>query len=113
MRDRNWGLDTVTTTSYSERGDISEQRMTATSNLAFPIGGAFTIGEDGTIIPDRRDGVSDQPPDPDGDLERTRRTIIEYRYEYDQNGNWTERTVVNREESYEQSTVHRRTLTYF
>ena len=113
MRDRNWGLDTVTTTSYSERGDISEQRMTATSNLAFPIGGAFTIGEDGTLIPDRREGVSDPPRDPDGALERTRRTITEYRYKYDKNGNWTEQTVVSREESYEQSTVHLRTLTYF
>ena len=71
------------------------------------------MDEEGTLIPDRREGVSDPPPDPDGDLERTRRTITEYRYDYDQNGNWTERTVVNREGSYEQSTVYRRTLTYF
>jgi hypothetical protein len=119
MRDRNWGLDTVTTTSYNERGDISEQRMTATSNLAFPIGGAFSIGEDGTIIPDRREGVSEPPPDPEGDLERVRRTITEYRYEYEQNGNWTERTIVFRQvvdgssESGEYSTVYRRALTYF
>ena len=119
VRDRNWGLDEFTTTSYNEHGDISEERKTATSNLAFPMGGAFSIDEDGTIIPDRREGVSEPPPDPDGDLERTRRTIHEYRYVYDQNGNWTERTVVFRQEvegsaeSGEQSTVYRRTLTYF
>jgi antitoxin component YwqK of YwqJK toxin-antitoxin module len=114
VRDRNWGLDELTTTSYNEHGDISEERKTATSNLAFPRE-AFTIDEDGTVIPDRSEGVSEPPPD----LERTTRTIYEYRYEYDQNGNWTERTVVFREvvdgssESGESSTVYRRTLTYF
>ena len=116
-RDRNWGLDKLTTTKYNEQGDISEQRETATSNLAFPLGGgAFSIDEDGTIIPDRREGVSEPSPD---FLERTRRTIIEYSYEYDQSDNWTQRTIVFREvvddssESGESSTVHRRTLTYF
>ncbi|HEX2665566.1 MAG TPA: RHS repeat domain-containing protein [Candidatus Acidoferrum sp.] len=116
-RDRNWGLDKLTTTKYNEHGDISEQRETATSNLAFPVGGgAFSIGEDGTIIPDRREGVPEPPP---SFLERTSRTIHEYRYVYDQNGNWTERTVVFRQEvegsaeSGEYSTVYRRTLTYF
>ena len=124
VRDRNWALDTVTTTSYNERGDKSEERMSARSNLAHPIGVAFTIAEDGTIIPDSREAVSDPPPNPDEgelppDLERTRWTIIEHRYEYDQNGNWTERTTVFRQvvdgssESGEQSTVYRRTLTYF
>ena len=45
--------------------------------------------------------------------------IIEHRYVYDQTGKWTERTVVFRQEvegsaeSGEQSTVYRRTLTYF
>jgi len=117
VRDRNWGLDKLTTTEYNEHGDISEQRETATSNLAFPLGGgAFSIDEDGTIIPDRREGVSEPPPN---FLGRTRRTIYEYRYEYDQSNNWTERTIVFREvvdgssESGESSNVYRRTLTYF
>jgi len=53
VRDRNWGLDTVTTTSYNEHGDVREERTTTSSNLAFPImGGSFSIGEDGTLIPD-------------------------------------------------------------
>ena len=52
------------------------------------------------------------------DLEQTLVTITKYRYEYDQNANWTERTTVSRQvvdssESGEHSTVHRRTLTYF
>jgi len=107
------GLRQGNTTSYNERGDIREERKTATSNLTHPFAGAFTIDEDGTIIPDRREGVSDPPPD----LERTQRTITEYRYEYDQNNNWTERTIVIRQEvnsgSGEYSTVYRRTVTYF
>jgi YD repeat-containing protein len=109
VRDRNWASDTVTTTTYNEHGDIIEERQTIRSNLAYPHSVAYTIDEDGTLIPDRPNGVPDPPPPP----ERTVLNITEYRYEYDQNGNWTERTVVNRQESYEQSTVYRRTLTYF
>jgi hypothetical protein len=72
---------------------------------------AYTIDEEGTLIPVRRDGVSEPPPDP----ERTLLNITEYRYEYDQYGNWTERTMVFREvvdssESGGHSTVDRRTL---
>ena len=107
VRDRNFVLDTVTTISYNEHGDKSEERMTQKSNLARPDLQAFSIDEDGTIIPDRREG--DPPPD----LERTTRIISEYRYEYDQYGNWTECTTVNSSESGEYSTVGRRTLTYF
>ena len=111
VRTRNWYLDTVTTISYNEHGDKSEERMTQKSNLARPDLQAFSIDEDGTIIPDRREG--DPPPD----LERTTLTISEYRYEYDQYGNWTERTttyrLLNGPAPGEHSTVHRRTLTYF
>lgn len=76
------------------------------------LSGAFSIGEDATIIPDHREG------DPLPDLERTTRTISEYRYEYDEYGNWTERTLVCRHvvdgsELGERSAVDRRTLTYF
>jgi len=35
VRDRNFALDTVTTTSYNEHGDKSEERMTLTDNTAF------------------------------------------------------------------------------
>jgi len=108
MRDRNSASDSVTTTSYNEHGDKSEEHMTTTGNLAFP--DAYTINEDCTLIPD----FYPPPPVP----ERTLLIITEYRYEYDQYGNWTERTVVYRQEvnpseSGEYSIVYRRTLTYF
>lgn len=114
VRDRNWASDSVTTTSYNEHGDKSEERVTTVSNLVYPPGVAYSVDEEGTLIPVRRDRVSGPPPDP----ERTLLNITEYRYEYDQYRNWTERTmlfrqVVNSSESGGYSAVHRRTLTYF
>ena len=78
--------------------------------------GSFFIGEDGTLIRDPREKVSD--PRPLSDVEQQSLTITEFRYQYGQYGNWTERTIVNRQgvdspESGERSTVHLRTLTYF
>jgi len=107
------GLPVTTNTGTKVRSAAPPGIISPTPNSV-----AYTIDEDGTLVPDRREEVSDPPPVPDEEIpdpgpERTRLTITEYRYEYDQNGNWTERTVVNREESYEQSTVYRRTLTYF
>jgi hypothetical protein len=108
VRDRNAASDSVTTTSYNEHGDKSEEHVTTTM---FPAGVAYTIDEDGTIIPD----PDPPPPVP----ERTLLNITEFRYGYDQYGNWTERTVVSfarwsdSSESGEHSTVYRRTLTYF
>ena len=106
VRDRNFALDTVTTTSYNEHGDKSEERMTLTDNTAFPVGVAYSMDENGTLIPET---ISNTPSVP----ERPKLEIIEYRYEYDQYGNWTEQTVVHRSESNEYSTVRHRTLTYY
>jgi antitoxin component YwqK of YwqJK toxin-antitoxin module len=68
----------VTKTSYNERGDKSEERVTHNE-------------------------------------EQTR--ITEYRYKYDQYGNWTERTTTHRMQLFHEavvvSGVDRRTLTYF
>jgi YD repeat-containing protein len=104
VRDRNFALDAVTTTSYNEHGDKSEERMTLTGNIACAGG---SIDENGTLIPDER--VSNAPSVP----ELPKRDVIEYRYEYDQYGNWTEQTVVHRSESHEYSNVRQRTLTYY
>lgn len=106
VRDRNFALDTVTTTSYNEHGDKSEERMALTDNTAFPVGVAYSMDENGTLIPEK---VSNTPSVP----EPPKLDIIEYRYEYDQYGNWTEQTVVHRSESNEYSTVRHRTLTYY
>jgi hypothetical protein len=79
--------------------------MTLTDNTAFPVGVAYSMDENGTLIPET---VSNTP----SVLEPPKLDIIEYRYQYDQYGNWTEQTVVHRSESNEYSTVRHRTLTY-
>ncbi len=107
VRDRNFAMDRVTTTSYNEHGDKSEERTTLTGNTAFPVGVPYSINENGALIPP--EAASDAPSVP----ELPTLDIIEYRYEYDQYGNWTEQAVVHRSESNEYSTVHRRTLTYY
>jgi YD repeat-containing protein len=106
VRDRNFVLDTVTTTSYNEHGDKSEERITRTDNTAFPVGVAYSMDEHGTLIPKTVSNTPSLPEPPKLD-------IIEYRYEYDQYGNWTEQTVVHRSESNEYSAVRNRTLTYY
>lgn len=107
VRDRNSVLETVTTTSYNEHGDKSEERVTRTGNRAFPHLEAFTMDENGTITPDR---ISNGPLVPE---ELLKLEVIEYRYEYDRYGNWTEQTVVHHSESNDYSDVRGRTLTYY
>jgi YD repeat-containing protein len=106
VRDRNFALDTVTTTSYNEHGDKSEERMTRTENTAFPVGVVHSMDENGTLIPKAGSNTPSVPRLP-------KLEIIECRYEYDQYGNWTEQTVVRRSESNEYSTVRHRKLTYY
>ncbi len=107
VRDRNFAIDRVTTTTYNEHGDKSEERMTLTGNTAFPVGVEYSISENGTLVPSK--AASDAP----SVLELPTLDIIEYRYEYDHYGNWTEQAVLHRSGSNEYSTVHRRTLTYY
>ena len=107
VRDRNFAMDRVTTTSYNEHGDKSEERTTLTVNTVIPVGVEYSINENGALIPTK--AVSEAPSVP----ELPNLDIIEYRYEYDHYGNWTEQAEVHRSGSNEYSTVHRRTLAYY
>jgi YD repeat-containing protein len=106
VRDRNFALDKVTTTSYNEHGDKSEERMTFTDNTAFPVGVVHSVDENGTLTPKTGSNTPSFPIPP-------KLEIIEYRHEYDEYGNWTEQTAVRRSESNERSIVRHRTLTYY
>lgn len=101
VRDRNFAADTVTTTSYNEHGDKSEERTTRTGTLQDFT--AFSIDENGTFTPERASAVPGPP----------KTEVTEYRYEYDRYGNWTEQTVIHRSESYESSNARNRTFTYY
>jgi YD repeat-containing protein len=107
VRDRNFAMDRVTTTSYNEHGDKSEERMTLAGNTVFPVGVEYSISEDGTLVPSK--AASNAPSFP----ELPKLDIVEYHYEYDHYGNWTEQAVIHRSESNEYSTVRRRALTYY
>jgi hypothetical protein len=106
VRDRNFAVDTITATSYNEHGDKSEERITFVGNTVFPVGVAYSVDEKGTLTPKELSNTPSVPELPKLD-------IIEYRYEYDQYGNWIEQTVFQSSESREYSTVHRRTLSYY
>jgi len=108
VRDRNFVMEKVTTTSYNERGDKSVERITKTDNQAFPAGVPHSMDESGTLVP--VEPVLEETPLPKQVFEPS---IVEYRYEYDQNGNWTQETAVHRSESGENSTVRRHVLTYY
>jgi len=113
VRRRDVVFEVVKTVSYNEHGDKSEEVVTYAPNYALP---SFSVNQDGALIPEHPGGVSDPPRFLEGAFQNN---ITEYRYEYDQNGNWTERTIVFRQEvegrpeSGESSTVYRRSLTYF
>src|SRR5215472_807669 len=113
VRRRDVVFEVVTTVSYNEHGDKSEEVVTYAPNYA---AAGFSVNGDGTLIPDYPGGVSNLPPVPEQPFQNT---MTEFRYEYDQNGNWTERTTTHRmqpvdgPESGGSSTVDRRTLTYF
>ena len=80
VRDRNFVLDTVTTTMYNEHSDKSEERVIRTGNAAFPVGVEYSIDENGTLTPETVSNTPSVPEPPNLD-------IIEYRYEYDQYSN--------------------------
>jgi YD repeat-containing protein len=98
----------VTTTSYNEHGDKTEERVTRTDNLLFPPGVQFSIDENGGLVP--TEGVPDRSSLPDLVLEPT---TTEYRYEYDRYGNWAQETTVRRSGSKEFSSMRRHVLTYY
>jgi YD repeat-containing protein len=108
VRDRNFAVETVTTTSYNEHGNISEVRTTRTDNLAFAAGVQYSIDENGVLAP--TGPVPDQPTLPKVVFETD---ITEYRYEYDEYDNWTRETTVRRFGANEHSAVRRHVLTYY
>jgi hypothetical protein len=53
VRDRNFALNMITTTNHNEHGDKSEERRTLAENTVLPVGVAYSVGENGTLIPRR------------------------------------------------------------
>jgi YD repeat-containing protein len=107
IHDRNFAFDKVTTTSYNEQGDKSEERTTLAGNSTVPVGVAFSVDENGTLIPDKRATEPTELP------EWLREQEIRYAYQYDSYGNWTQQTVSLRSTPNETSYDLYRKLTYY
>jgi YD repeat-containing protein len=84
MRERNFVFDRVTTTSYNEHGDKSEEHQTMADNFC-PAGVGFSMDENGTIVWDKPATEPTEFPD-----EFFGETTVRYSYEYDSYGNWTQ-----------------------
>ena len=107
MRERNFAVDKVTTTSYTEHGDKSGERETITENPAVPVGMSYSVDENGTLIPDKRAAEPTESP------ERSSENEVRYAYQYDSYGNWTQQTVNHDSSPDKPSYVRHRKLTYY
>ncbi len=105
--DRNFAVETVTTTSYNEHGDKSEERVTRTDNLAFRAGVPYRMNENGSFP------AQANPAEPSLPKLPLNSTTAQYRYEYDQHGNWTQQITLHRSGPNEHSAVRRHVLTYY
>ena len=100
----NFAFDKVTTTSYNEHGDKRALRETITVNSALQVGVAFSVDENGTLIPINPAAEPTKIPEISGE--------VRYTYQYDSYGNWTEETA-HQSSTPEGSSSERRTLTYY
>lgn len=107
IHDRNFAFDKVTTISYNEHGDKSEERTTVAGNSIVPVGVPYSMDENGTLIPSEPATEPPISPALPGQSEEL------YSYQYDRHGNWMEQTVNHGSRPDEPINVHHRKLTYY
>ena len=96
--------DEVTVTTYNDHGDKESERTTTIINPE--VGREYSLTETGTIIP----AGKSQPAQPPSTYE------VQYKYQYDSYGSWTEQASVvrNRPDApLEPGSIVHRTLTYY
>jgi len=104
-RHRSGGVlgEQVTVTTYNDHGDKASERETMVMRSDT---GPWELTEAGAFIPSGKPNPA-QPP---------QTSEIQYTYQYDQYGNWTEETMVTRsqpDEAFRPGTVIHRKLTYY
>ena len=107
IHDRNFVFDKVTIITYNEHGDKSAERTTIAGNSTVPVGVAFSVDENGTLVPDKR------ATEPTGSPDLTSENDVLYAYQYDSYGNWTQQTANERSRPSEPSIVRHRTIAYY
>src|SRR5262249_19734037 len=108
MREVNFAFEKTTEIIYNDQGDRVEERRTVSGNSVMPVGVPFSIEKDGSLTPGEHDVA--QPTNP---FDPPERSELRYSYQYDDHGNWTERTVTCGLNSDQPSDVRRRKLTYY
>lgn len=105
-RHRTGGVfEEVTVTTYNDRGDKASERTTRAMNPE--VGREYSLTEAGAMIPTGEPQPAPQPPST---------YEIQYTYQYDSYGNWTEQSSVARsgpEAPWKPNSIVRRTLTYY
>jgi YD repeat-containing protein len=108
MHERNFWFERLTTTSYNERGDKSEELQTMANNLTVPAGVVFSMDENGEFVQDNPDAKPAEFPD-----EFFGKTKGSFAYQYDSYGNWTQQTTQTLSGFGEVSAICYRKLTYY
>src|SRR5256886_11335182 len=101
----NFAFDDVTAISYNEHGDTSAVHQTFTGNSTLQVGVPYSMDENGKLIPSDPAAKPTKLPDISGE--------VQYAYQYDSYGNWTEQTSSERSRPNEPSMVRHRTITYY
>jgi len=98
-------LGTFTRTyTYNEQGDVVEENTILARDTRIPVGVSFNVSDTGEIIPPKP--PSEWPSDPGFGAS----SDVRYSYKYDDQGNWTEKTVTYYQPP---SITNRRELTYY
>jgi len=107
IREINFVFEKTTEIIYNHQGDRAEERRTVSGNSVMPGGVTYSIGEDGSLTPSEHDVAQPTP------FDVAERSELRYSYQYDDHGNWTERTVNCGLNSDAPSELRRRKLTYY
>lgn len=106
-RERNMIFDKSTNITYNEQGDKAEMRTTYAENSVIPVGVEYSVGAQGALIPAKP--AIQQPPQPS----LPEPEVINYVYQYDAYGNWTQQIEINSAHSNQPPITRNRTITYY
>lgn len=98
-------FEEVIVTTYNDRGDKASERTTRAMNPE--VGREYSLTEAGAMIPEAQPQPAPQPPST---------YEIQYTYQYDSYGNWTEQNSVARsapDAPWKPNSIVRRKLTYY
>jgi len=101
MLQHSMGFDVLSTIRYNEHGDRIEEGQKFIDNARFEFGVPISFDSQGKPVPTKEKPEGQTVP---------QGTVVQYSYQYDQYGNWTERVASVADQP---ARATRRTLTYY